>query len=148
MRPFKNSAPQQPVGSNLAAQMGARTLWLAAAVMASCSVLPSASSLAQDSIGTSSSDDETLASISREEWRQRVQEAKQRAREAAIERRNHPELYVPVPEDPELSATERVLNDESLQQGDIVATKRGLFVFRGRSDQPRREDDFVPVPPR
>jgi len=84
----------------------------------------------------------------RDQWRQRIDEARQRAKEASRERREHPELYKPVPEDPDLVATERILNDESLQRGDIVTTKKGTFVYQGRSDQPRREQDFVPVAPK
>ena len=84
--------------------------------------------------------------ISRDGWRERIAEARRRAKEAAVERRNNPMSYVVPPEDSERIATERVLNDDSLQRGDTVATKKGLFVFRGRSDQPRREDDFVALP--
>ncbi|QAU50397.1 hypothetical protein EAS56_26450 [Bradyrhizobium guangzhouense] len=84
----------------------------------------------------------------RDQWRQRIDEARQRAKEASRERREHPELYKPVPEDPDLVATERLLNDDSLQRGDIVTTKKGMFVYQGRSDQPRREQDFVPVAPK
>jgi hypothetical protein len=75
---------------------------------------------------------------SREEWRERVEAARQKAREIALERRNHPELYVVPEEDPERIATDRVLSDQSLQPGDIVSTKKGLFVFRGHPDQPRK----------
>jgi hypothetical protein len=82
---------------------------------------------------------------SRDEWRQRVEEAKRRAKDVARERREHPELYVPIPEDPDIVASERVL--ESLQRGDIVTTKKGTFVYQGRLDQPRREGDFVPIAP-
>jgi len=86
---------------------------------------------------------------SRDAWRARVQEAKRRAREIAVERRLHPELTAPPPpEDPAVEASRRVLNDDSLQHGDIVATDKGLFVFRGRIDQPRRDDDFVALPRR
>lgn len=93
--------------------------------------------------------DNSAPQLSRDAWRQRVQEAKRRAREIAIDRRNHPELYLPPPPpDPEIEATERVLNDDSLQRGDIVSTKKGLFVFRGRVDQQRRDDDFVRIPSR
>jgi hypothetical protein len=63
-------------------------------------------------------------------------------------RRDNPELYKPVPEDPDLVATERLLNDDSLQRGDIVSTKKGMFVYQGRPDQPRREQDFVPIAPK
>ncbi|WP_245316891.1 hypothetical protein [Bradyrhizobium manausense] len=86
--------------------------------------------------------------MTRDQWRQRIDEARQRAKEASRERREHPELYKPVPEDPDLVATERILNDESLQRGDIVTTKKGTFIYQGRSDLPRREQDFVPVAPK
>lgn len=83
-----------------------------------------------------------------QEWRQRIEDARERAKEVARQRREHPELYKPVPEDPDLVATERVFNDESLQRGDIIATKKGMFIYQGRTDQPRREQDFVPVTPK
>ncbi|WP_439364462.1 hypothetical protein ACNJYD_32755 [Bradyrhizobium sp. DASA03005] len=86
--------------------------------------------------------------VSRGEWRQRIEDARRRAKEVARERREHPELYKPIPEDPDLVATERLLRDDSLQRGDIVATKKGMFVYQGRSDQPRRDQDFVPVTPK
>lgn len=86
--------------------------------------------------------------LTRDQWRQRIDEARQRAKEASREHREHPELYKPVPEDPDLVATERILNDESLQRGDIVTTKKGTFIYQGSSDQPRREQDFVPVAPK
>lgn len=85
--------------------------------------------------------------VSRDEWRQRIEEARRRAREVSRERRENPELYKPIPEDPDRVATERLLRDDSLQRGDIVATKKGMFVYQGRSDQPRRDQDFVPVNP-
>ncbi|MCA1476107.1 hypothetical protein I6F37_13820 [Bradyrhizobium sp. NBAIM08] len=86
--------------------------------------------------------------VSRDEWRQRIEDARRRAKGVARERREHPELYKPIPEDPDLVATERLLRDDSLQRGDIVATKKGMFVYQGRSDQPRRDQDFVPVNPK
>jgi len=86
--------------------------------------------------------------LTRDEWRQRIEDARRRGNEVARERREHPELYKPLPEDPEIVATERVLNDESLQRGDIIATKKGMFIYQGRSDQPRREQDFVPIAPK
>ncbi|WP_245481465.1 hypothetical protein [Bradyrhizobium sp. LVM 105] len=86
--------------------------------------------------------------VSRDEWRQRIEEARRRAKEVSRERRENPELYKPIPEDPDLVATERLLRDDSLQRGDIVTTKKGMFVYQGRSDQPRRDQDFVPLAPR
>ncbi|MBR0737641.1 hypothetical protein JQ581_11955 [Bradyrhizobium liaoningense] len=88
------------------------------------------------------------AEVSRDEWRQRIEEARRRSKEISRERREHPELYKPIPEDPDLVATERLLRDDSLQRGDIVTTKKGMFVYQGRSDQPRRDQDFVPVNPK
>jgi hypothetical protein len=86
--------------------------------------------------------------LTRDEWRQRIEGARRRTKEVSRERREHPELYKPIPEDPDLVATERLLNDDSLQRGDIVATKKGMFIYQGRSDQPRREQDFVPISPK
>ena len=86
--------------------------------------------------------------VSRDEWRQRIEEARRRAKEISRERREHPELYKPAPEDPDIVATELLLRDDSLQRGDIVTTKKGMFVYQGRSDQPRRDQDFVPVNPK
>jgi hypothetical protein len=106
-------------------------------------------SQAQEDVAASAADDGLLQpELSRNAWRQRIEDAKRRATEVARERREHPELYIPIPEDPDLVATERVLNDESLQTGDIVSTNKGMFVFRGRTDQPRRQEDFVPLPAR
>lgn len=106
--------------------------------------------LAQDEPGPTINDylSPSEAEPTRDQWRERIDEARQRAKEASRERREHPELYKPVPEDPDLVATERLLNDESLQRGDIVTTKKGMFIYQGRADQPRREQDFVPVAPK
>jgi hypothetical protein len=94
-------------------------------------------------------DDPPVAEISRDGWRARIEEAKRRAKEIAIERRENPARFDPPPiEDLDQVATDRVLNDDSLQFGDIVSTKNGLFVFRGRSDRPRRPEDFVALPSR
>lgn len=116
------------------------------AVLAACPL----SCRAQSEPGASLSDylPPSEPEVSRDEWRQRIEDARRRAKEVSRERREHPELYKPIPEDPDLVATERLLRDDSLQQGDIVATKKGMFVYRGRSDQPRRDQDFVPVNPK
>ena len=105
--------------------------------------------LAEDEPGPSLSDylPPSEPEPTRDQWRQRIDEARQRAKEASRERREHPELYKPVPEDPDLVATERILNDDSLQRGDIVTTKKGMFMYQGRTDQSRSKQDFVPVAP-
>jgi hypothetical protein len=65
-----------------------------------------------------------------------------------LERRRHAVFEPPSTADEERLASERVLNDDSLQSGDIVSTDKGLFIFKGRSDQERSFSDFVPLPPR
>jgi hypothetical protein len=117
------------------------------AIMAA-SMVPEVSSRAQETTEPTVVEEPTPPEISREGWRERILEARRRAKQVAIERRANPEVFVAVPEDPARIATARVLNDESLQRGDIVSTKKGLFVFQGRRDQPRREGDFVAVPVR
>ena len=81
--------------------------------------------LAQDEPGPTINDylPPSEPELTRDQWRQRIDEARQRAEEASREHREHPELYKPVPEDPDLVATERILNDESLQRGDIVTRR-------------------------
>jgi|AraplaDrversion2_2_1032049.scaffolds.fasta_scaffold32750_2 hypothetical protein len=94
-------------------------------------------------------EDPIVPEISRDGWRARIEEARQRAREVAHERRTNPvRAETPPAEDIEQIATERVLRDDSLQFGDIVSTRNGLFVFRGRSDRQRRPEDFVALPRR
>jgi hypothetical protein len=104
--------------------------------------------VAQDAAETPAVEEDATPEISREGWRERIQEARRRAKEVALERRAHPEIYAAPPEDREQIATERVLNDESLRRGDIVSTKKGLFMFRGRTDQQHRDEDFVALPAR
>lgn len=104
--------------------------------------------LGQESRDPPTIEEDTTPEISREEWRMRIQQARKRAKDVALDRRLNPQRYLPPPEDPDIAATERVLRDESLQHGDIVVTKKGLFVFRGRSDQPRSDADFIALPPR
>ncbi len=123
----------------------------AAAAVAAVLMLPTFFAprcLAQNSLEGPTVEADVQPEISRDQWRQKVQEAKRRAAEAAMQRLNRPDLYATPPEDPEQAASERVLNDDSLQRGDIVSTKKGLFVFRGRSDRERREDDFFALPAR
>lgn len=86
--------------------------------------------------------------MSREQWRARIEEARRRSRQVAIEQRARMRYEPPSREELERIASERVLTDDSLQPGDIVATNRGLFVFRGRPDRERRDDDFVALPQR
>ena len=85
--------------------------------------------------------------ISRDEWSARIALARKRAEQARRGWRFGQSVpgWSPA-EAREKIATERVLNDGTLQPGDIVATDKGLFLFRGRPDgQP---PDFAPLSPR
>jgi hypothetical protein len=52
---------------------------------------------------------------------------------------------MPTPDPPDKIATQRVLDDDTLQPGDIVSTDKGLFLFRGRSGPDGQTADFVPM---
>jgi hypothetical protein len=112
-------------------------------------VLPPSAALAQDEPSVTT-EDATPTDMSREQWRERILEAKRRARQVAIEQRGRMSYQVAPPsrEEEERQASERVLNDDSLQPGDIVSTSKGLFVFKGRPDRERSDGDFVALPPR
>jgi hypothetical protein len=86
--------------------------------------------------------------MSREQWRERVAEAKRRSRQVVIEQRGRAVFLPPTRDEEERQASDRILADDSLQTGDIVSTDKGLFVFRGRPDRERRDGDFVALPPR
>ena len=44
-------------------------------------------------------------------------------------------------------ASDQVLNDMSLQRGDVVSTVDGLFVFVGDGERSRSPTDFLPLRP-
>jgi hypothetical protein len=105
------------------------------------------SCFAQDAISNAAPEDDTPVDMSRDQWRERVAEARRRSRQFALEHRGRPVFDPPTAADQERMASERVLNDDSLQEGDIISTNKGLFVFNGQSDRERRESDFVALPP-
>lgn len=124
-----------------------RCMWAAAGVLlCAFTALPC---IAQDAAKDGTAAAAVPAEMSRQKWRDRVQEARKRAKEDARDRRLHPERYAPTQKGDARAASERVLSDDSLQPGDIVSTDKGLFVFRGSADQPPKREDFVvPLPKR
>jgi hypothetical protein len=121
-------------------------------VIASAIVLFSAAlgerALAQDITTKEALEEDPTRDISRDEWRERVAEAKRRAQQLALENRERLMFSHPSVADEEQIASERVLNDDSLQPGDIVSTNKGLYVFKGRSDRERRDSNFMVLQPR
>jgi hypothetical protein len=80
----------------------------------------------------------------REQWQQRVDEARRRSEEFVANARMH--ALPPTPSDlEEKEAADRALRDPSLQQGDIVATGKGFVVFLGREEL-HQPNDFMSVP--
>lgn len=85
--------------------------------------------------------------LQREQWREHVRETKRRVQQEALQRRlENPRGRVePSQEDEARRASESVVNDDSLAPGDVVMTDKGMFVFKGRSDEDDRAPNFEPV---
>ena len=88
--------------------------------------------------------DSTDANLSREEWRQRVDEARRRSDEFIANARSRKGDPFSA-SDRKKEAMERATRDPTLRQGDIVATDRGFEMFVGNSES-RQPGDFIPVP--
>ncbi|MCP3472175.1 hypothetical protein NLM33_17820 [Bradyrhizobium sp. CCGUVB1N3] len=87
--------------------------------------------------------------MSREDWKRRISEARRRADQARLDWKLQAPLRAAIPPDPpEKIASQRVLNDDTLQPGDIVSTDKGLLQFRGWSGVDGQAAQFVPVVPR
>jgi hypothetical protein len=82
--------------------------------------------------------------MSREEWQSHVNTLRERL---DTMRREHKSfiLRAPTPEELAEEASRRILSDESLLPGDIVATNRGLYRFQGSPDMEKRPGDFVRI---
>ena len=82
--------------------------------------------------------------VSREQWLADIEVARRSIEERRREGRS---FAPPVPSDEEVAGEtfQRVLEDDSLRAGDIVATSRGLLMFKGQSSTERSLDDFAPV---
>jgi hypothetical protein len=84
-------------------------------------------------------------SLTREQWQQRVQDARRRSENfVATAREQRPEAPI-TPVQKEQEAADRALNDPTLQQGDVISTGKGFVVFVGR-DEEHRPNDFVSTP--
>ena len=125
-----------------------RRVWLSLSVALLLFAVFRRSSFARAAMSNPAPDDNVSLDMSRDQWRQRVAEAKRRARQFVLEHRGRSTFDTPSMADQEQIASERVLSDDVLKRGDIVSTNKGLFVFRGRPDQERRESDFIALPPR
>jgi hypothetical protein len=83
-------------------------------------------------------------SLTREQWQQRVQDARRRSEEFVANSRERADTPItPVQKDTE--AADRALNDPTLQQGDVISTGKGFVVFIGRNEE-HRPNDFLTAP--
>lgn len=87
------------------------------------------------------------AALTGRQWQQRVQDARRRSEEFVAKARARTADAPPADDREEArDADRRVMNDPSLQRGDIIATSKGLLVFVGRNGEDHQPRDFVPVP--
>jgi hypothetical protein len=105
--------------------------WLALGAMQS-----SAQQAEQDS--RSASD----ASLSEQQWRQRVEDARARSAEFVAKAKAGTAEVESSSEEDEQLADQRAMNDPSLRAGDIVSTSKGFLVFQGLDDGARQWRDF------
>lgn len=82
--------------------------------------------------------------LSREQWLADIEAARRRIEERRREGRSFAEP-APSSVDAAREAFQRILEDDSLRAGDIVATSRGLMMFKGQSSNERSLNDFAPV---
>ena len=116
------------------------TLRIAALLVTSSLLASSACGLAQEA------ENLTDATLTLEQWQQRVQDARQRSEAFVANARNRTADPPSSEQEDAEVADQRAMNDPSLQPGDIVATSRGFLVFVGRDKDERRTGDFLPTP--
>jgi uncharacterized protein YlxW (UPF0749 family) len=118
-------------------------VWIVALAIASSCIVSSVACFGQEPGQQQESSADS--SLTREQWQQRVEEARRRAEEFVATARTRPASPAPSEKEEAEAAGIRAMNDPSLQAGDIVATGQGLVVFIGR-DEEHRPEDFVPAP--
>jgi hypothetical protein len=97
-------------------------------------------SLPSNAFAQQSDNPDCPASITREQWKARIESAKARVQEM----RRQGTSFVPAPAGNPL---QRILEDSTLVFGDIVATERGMFQFIGGTAAPHDPEDFRQVVP-
>jgi hypothetical protein len=116
------------------------TLRIAALLVSTCLLASSTSGHAQEPESVADS------TLTREQWQQRVQDARQRSEAFVANARNRTADPPPIEKEDAEVADQRAMNDPSLQPGDIIATSQGFLVFVGRDKDERRTSDFLPAP--
>jgi hypothetical protein len=95
---------------------------------------------------TQQSEDDSDASLTAQQWRQRVEDARGRSEEFVARARSRISEPIQSDEEDAKAADQRAMNDPSLKRGDIVSTSKGLLVFVGREEGNNRQaSDFEPA---
>jgi hypothetical protein len=81
----------------------------------------------------------------RQSWQEHVRQEERRVQELASQRRLSRLQDIEPLSDGNRLASERALNDITLERGDIVMTDMGAFVFKGQTQAERTFGDFVPL---
>jgi hypothetical protein len=112
--------------------------WIAALIVAWSLIASSVGCFGQQA------EDFPDSSVTREQWQQRVENARRRSEEFVANARTKAATPPPSEKEEAQAADQRAMNDPSLQHGDIIATDRGCVVFVGR-DEEHQPNDFLPT---
>jgi hypothetical protein len=115
------------------------TIWTTALIVGWLLIASSACCFSQET------DDFSESALTREQWQQRVKDARRRSEEFVATARMQAAIPPPSEKEEAEATDQRALNDPTLQQGDIVATSKGFVVFVGR-DEEHQPNDFLPAP--
>jgi hypothetical protein len=87
------------------------------------------------------------AALTRAQWQQRLEQARRRSEEFVANARANSAAAGEF-DQKDAEASQRAMNDPTLQPGDLVATDKGLFIFTGQ-DEGRGAGNFrlAPKPP-
>jgi hypothetical protein len=94
---------------------------------------------------TQQSEDDSDASLTAQQSRQRVEDARGRSEEFVARARSRISEPIQSDEEDAKAADQRAMNDPSLKRGDIVSTSKGFLVFVGREEGNRQASDFEPA---
>jgi hypothetical protein len=73
------------------------------------------------------------SALTREQWQQRLEQARRRSEEFVANARANSAAADEF-DQKDAEASERAMNDSTLQPGDIVATDKGLLIFTGKDE--------------
>ena len=90
--------------------------------------------------------DDADANLTKQQWQQRLQDARARSEEFVAKARMGTSEPIQSGEEDAKAADQRAMSDPTLRPGDIISTSNGWLVFVGRDESKRRPSDFLPAP--